>query len=153
MVTVPIHKDVLNYEPKVFALLTARTLKFTLVALALGIGVGALCLGVLRMGTDVAVYPIMIATLPVFLLGWARPCKMRPEELLPYLLRAYFLPQRLVYEPTPVIEKDPAALRHAGKERQDNGKPEDRLQRHYARLRGERGIEADWAGAPLDPRR
>lgn len=154
MVTVPVHKDVYNYEPKVLFILTARTLAFTAVALALGIGVGALCLGPLGLGTDVAIYPIMLVSLPVFFFGYARPYHMLPEELAPYLVRAVFLPQNLKYESAPavtgaLIEAGHVRELRTGRRPQDADKSPAGVQRHYAQVRRERGVEGFYPAEPL----
>lgn len=154
MVSAPVHKDVYNYEPKVLFILTARTLAFTGAALALGIVVGAICLGALGLSTDVAIYPIMCVALPVFLFGYARPHKMKPEELLPYLLRAVYLPQRLDYAPQGELARDLAASGHYRKPRKtrrptDAEKRPQGVHRHYARVRRLRGIESVYPAEPL----
>lgn len=142
MVTVPIHKDILAYEPKVAFILTQRTLTFTGIALAASLLVGWVSMGLLGLGTDVAIYPIMLVSLPIWFVGYCRPHKMKPEDLAPYWLRNVFLEQRLPYVSTanlaarlPVGQVDAAAR----KERYDSVPPQ--VQRHYAKLRRRRGIE------------
>lgn len=154
MVTVPVHKDIYAYEPKVLFILTARTLAFTAVALALGIAVGAVCLGPLGLSTDVAIYPIMLVSLPVFFFGYARPFKMKPEELVPYMLRAYFLPQNLTYSSNPSVTGELREAGHAreliaGRRPQDAEKQPAGVQRHYAEIRRQRGVEGFYPAEPL----
>lgn len=142
MVTVPIHKDILAYEPKVAFILTQRTLTFTAVALAAAILVGWVTLGPMGLGTDVAIYPIMLVTLPIWFFGYCRPYKMKPEELAPLWLRSTFTSQQLAYVSTPnlasrlPVDQVDAKTRS---ERYCNAVPQ--VQRHYAKLKRKRGIE------------
>lgn len=103
MITVPIHKDVMAYEPKVLGMLTARTLAFTIVASVLGLGIGWLCLVPLNIDSSIVPIPVMIVTLPIWFFGYARPCGMKPEVLAPLWLRNTFLNQQLVYVSTPYL--------------------------------------------------
>ena len=142
MVTVPIHKDILAYEPKVAFILTQRTLVFTGVALAVALLVGWVTLGVMGLGTDVAIYPIMLVTLPIWFVGYCRPYKMKPEDLAPFWLRSMFTDQRLPYVSSPnlaarlPISQVDAKIRS---ERYHNAVPQ--VQEHYAKLKRKRGIE------------
>lgn len=153
MVTVLIHKDILAYEPKVAFILTQRTLVFSGVAVAAAIAIGWVCMGVIGLDTDVAIYPIMLVCLPIFFLGYCRPLKMKPEDLAPFWLRGTFLPQQLTYVSTPNLTRRlPVSQVDARtrNERYDSAPLE--VQRHYAKLKRTRGIEGYDSRECLDGR-
>lgn len=158
MITVPVHKDVLSYEPKVIAVLTQRTLVFTGVAVGAGILTGALTMGVLGLPPEAAMYPIMLVALPIWAVGYLRPCGVKPEQLAPYWLRSTFLPQQLTHVSNAHLKgRVPAA--GLGRDAMTEGYANvsaRTVQRHYAKLRGIRGIEGydptESLGVSLDPR-
>lgn len=144
MLTVPVHKDVLNYEPTVVGFLTKRTLVFTAAALSVAIAVGLALIAGLGVDSDVAMYPIMATTLPLWFFGYARPYGCKPEEIAPSWIRHRFLPQQLTYVSTPVLlaKVAPAGMPTSTlKERY----PEHvrKVQRHYEKIRSARGFEGD----------
>lgn len=144
MLIVPIHKDVLSYEPKVVAFLTQRTLVFTIAAVLVAVALGVLLIGVFGVASDVAMYPIMAVTMPLWFFGYARPYKCKPEEIAPHWLRHKFLPQQLTYVSTPVLtgEVDPSTMpRRTLSERYPDHVR--KVQRHYEKLRTKRGFEGD----------
>lgn len=142
MVTVPVHKDILAYEPKVAFILTQRTLTFTAVAVGVALALGWLLMEVCGLGTEVAIYPIMAATLPVWAMGYCRPCKMKPEDLAPYWLRSTFLDQKLPYVSTAnLAARLPEGQVDAAARKERYGSAVPQVQKHYAKLRRKRGIE------------
>ena len=151
MVTVPVHKDILSYEPKVAFILTKRTLVFTGIALVAGLLMGLLTLVVLGLPMEIAVYPICGIAFPVWAVGFARPFKMRPEELAPFWLRSTFTNQELHYVSTPALagrkatECMPSDVRRHVVGLTD----ETYIQRHYKKLRTSQGIETYDPGIDL----
>ena len=147
MLTVPIHKDVLAYEPKVVAFLTQRTLVFTAAAVGVAIPLGIVLIGVLGVPSDVAMYPIMAITMPLWFFGYARPYKCKPEEIAPHWLRHKFLNQKLTHVSTPVLagRADPSTQPRAILNERCPSHVR-KVQRHYGKLRRQRGIEG------FDPR-
>lgn len=143
MITVPVHKDVYAYEPKVVWMLTKRTLVFSAVGGGLGLLLGA-CVLALGLPSDVSTYAAIFATLPVWYFGFARPCKMKPEKLAPFWLRHRFCDQTVRYCSSAVLRGQcPPDMFSA--EIRDERYPTDVRQEtnpHYAKLRSRRGIEA-----------
>lgn len=151
MITVPVHKDVYSYEPKVLWMLTQRTLVFSAVGAAAGLAIGAaLTLG-LHLPTNVMMYAVLIITLPIWYFGFARPCKMKPEALAPFWLRHTFLTQEVVYASSPVINNtcDPSMFGSDVAKERYNKDAQPPIQPHYAKLRRADGIEAYDPGESL----
>lgn len=145
MITVPVHKDVYAYEPKIVWMLTRRTLAFSAAGGALGLAAGALITFVLRLPSDVSTYAAIVITLPIWYFGFARPCKMKPEKLAPFWLRHLFSDQTVRYCSSAVVDRrcDPDMFSAEIKnERYAIDVRKEATQPHYARLRRERGIEA-----------
>lgn len=145
MITVPVHKDVYAYEPKIVWMLTRRTLVFSCAGCALGLAAGALITLVLGLPSDVSTYAAIFVTLPVWFFGFARPCKMKPEKLAPFWLRHRFSDQTVRYCSAAVVGGHcPPDMFSA--EIKDERFPIDvrkeATQPHYAKLRRARGIEA-----------
>lgn len=142
MITVAVHKDLLNYEPKVLLILTRRTLVFTFVAVATGIAVTlALHLG-LGVSVDDAMLAVIVVALPIWFVGYARPCHMTPERLAPFWLRHHFLKQQLVHVSTPHLEGSAPLAAASSKKIEERHLDHVRtIQKHYRKVRGKRGIE------------
>lgn len=83
MLSVQIHKDVLEYKPKVVAGLTGRTLA----ALAAGCGFallfGVFCTFVLHIDSGTVMYVVWIAAAPAALVGFYQPHGLPFEKFLP----------------------------------------------------------------------
>lgn len=144
MITVPVHKDVLSYEPKVFLMLTNRTLVFTAAAGGLAIALAAVGMGILGLDSNVLTYVIGFVTLPIWYFGFARPFKMKPEDLAPLWLRQTFISQQLPYVSSPVLEQaaDPSGMAGEITSERYPQYAQPQVQRHYEKLRQSRGIEA-----------
>lgn len=144
MVTVAVHKDVLNYEPHVAFGMSRRKLTYMGIAIAMGLVVGWLCIGVAGMGTDVAIYPIMICAIPFFFLGFMKPYNMQTTDFVSFWLMATWLEQQLPYVSTPNLrgQVDPDAYTQQIRyERDPKHAHKKEVQRHYAKLRTQRGVE------------
>lgn len=145
MITVPVHKDVYAYEPKIVWMLTRRTLVFTAAGGALGLVAGVLITFVLRLPSDISTYAAIFVTLPVWFFGFARPCKMMPEKLAPFWLRHRFKDQTVRYCCSAVVDGrcDPGMFSAEIKsERYAIDVRKEATQPHYAKLRRRPGIEA-----------
>ena len=145
MISIPIHKDISHYEPKVLAGLTGRTLAFTALALAVAILIGLLV--VLGLGQDPTDMPwaavIMAATAGFWAMGYVRPLGMRFEEWASLALRGNMTNQRLVYRSTGDLGRGPRPKCGLSKETHVRKEEADQpgLERSYARLRRKRGVE------------
>lgn len=140
MLSVPIHKDFLSYEPKIIAGLTKRTLVFSALAVGSGVAIGFFMNFVLGLNPTQHSLPIMVVCTPFWLLGYARPHDMKPEVFLLHWIRLNLMPQKIVYR----TRRFPGASeRMQAKELRDGivRKEPPRVQRHYAKLRHRRGIE------------
>lgn len=140
MLSVPIHKDFLTYEPKVIAGLTRRTLVFTVLAVGAGLAVGLIMAFVLKIDPSENYIPIMAISTPFWVLGYMKPHEMKPEVFLLHWIRLNLMPQKIVYR----TRRFPGASeRMQAKELRDGNvrKEPPRVQRHYAKLRRRRGIE------------
>lgn len=146
MLSIPIHKDISKYEQKIALGLTARTLTFSALALALGLAEGAY--GWLVLGLSAVEAPmmpvIMGSTVGLWILGYWKPLGLRFETFASLWLRHTFGTQRLCYQSSVALGRAPRPevgyakdthLRVAGLVR------EPKVQRHYERLRCRRGIE------------
>lgn len=145
MLSIPIHKDIGAYEPKIVAGMTSRTLVFTALALGTGAGLGSFVFFVL--GQDPTEFPwvllIMGASLGFWLLGYQRPLGLRFEEFASLWIRHRLFPQRLVYASSDALGR---GCRYGMIAREchvwdGKAKPGERVQPAYARLRAEQGIE------------
>lgn len=94
---IPVHRNLLDYEKKIGRSLTARTAAFTAGALGAGLAVGAACWFALRVPWSVAQFAVLAVTVPLWALGFARPCGMKPEKWWPYGRRTLFGRMRLEY--------------------------------------------------------
>lgn len=139
MITVPVHKDVYNYEPKVVMMLTKRTLVFSALAVACGLALYFLVTAALRVPSSYALYLVVIGTLPLWYLGFARPYDMKPETLAPFWLRQRFTDQKITYTSCAALAAR-ARAEEAGKGYVTDAQPP--IQPSYAKLRRTRGIEA-----------
>lgn len=87
MYTTEIHKDLTSYRAKVVAGLTARSLFFSIAAVAVGVLVGAYLTWVLGFDLDDVSSLVYAATIPFWALGFWEPLGMMPEKWLPLYLR------------------------------------------------------------------
>ena len=123
------------------AILTRRTLVFTAVAFASGIAV-TLGLSLVGVAPDDAMFAVVVVALPIWFVGFARPCHMTPERLAPYWLRHHFLRQQLVHVSTPYLTGSaPLAAVPSSKITERHDEHVRTTQRHYRKVRRKRGIE------------
>lgn len=111
---IAVHRDLLHYEKKIGRSLTARTAAFTAGALAAGLSVGAACWFVLRIPWSVAQFAVLFVTVPLWAVGFARPCGMKPEEWWPYGRRTLFGKMRLDYTTAGRMPERPRFERKGG---------------------------------------
>lgn len=87
MLSVTVHKDITEYEPKIVGQLTARTLGCIAGALGVSVIIGSYFYFVLGLGYEVSMYAIITAAIPLWALGFWRPLGMKPEEFIPLWMR------------------------------------------------------------------
>lgn len=145
MLSVPIHKDVTSYEPKVVAGLTARTLAFSGLAVGSGVLVGAIAFFAFHADPSDMIPMTLIgcASLPWWLLGYTKPHGMKPEVFALHWIRQNLMQQKICYRSSrmPVDARNKVGNT---KELCSNGTVQKRrqaVQRHYAKLRTRHGIE------------
>lgn len=141
MLSMEIHKDVMAYQPKLLAGLTGRTLLFTGLAVGVGVAVGGL---EFALGLDPSehVVPIMVASLPFWLVGYYEPHGLKFEVFCLHWLRHSLFPQRILYRSRPL----PAGVANAICSQEvrpdvDSRRFASKVQPRYAALRRRRGIE------------
>lgn len=134
MISIPIHKDISKYEPKIVGGLTARTLLFTTLAIVVGLVVG-LFVG-LVLGGDVSEFPWIFlelgATAGLWAMGYIRPLDLRFEEWASLWVRQNLTNQRLAYSSA-------CSLGVGARERA--GREERKVSEAYSKLRARKGIE------------
>lgn len=128
-----VHRNLLGYEKKIGRSVTARTAAFTGAALAAGLAAGAGAWLLLRIPWSVAQFAVLAVTVPVWALGFARPCGMKPERWWPYGRRRVLGLSRLAYE---AGERFPAPRRL-----RKRGGEWDVLQEAWAARERRRGVE------------
>lgn len=145
MLSIPIHKDVASYEPKIVAGMTGRTLVFTVLAVVTAAVTGIIIYAVL--GQDPTSFPWMlfVIVLPMgfWLLGYQRPLGLKFEEFASLWVRHRFFKQRLLYASSDALGRGPRYERlarecHAWDA--DAGK-RTHVTESYAKLRKQQGIE------------
>lgn len=100
MLSVAIHKDISEYEPKIIGKMTLRTL----VSITGAVGCSIVCALYLYfvLGLMVGDYMMIIyaVSLPFWSCGFIRPCGMPFEKFVPLWFRARFTDDRIFYVPT-----------------------------------------------------
>lgn len=145
MLSVPIHKDVTAYEPKVVAGLTARTLAFSGLAVGSGVIVGAVTYLVFHADPSDMLPMTLIGcvSLPWWLLGYTKPHGMKAEVFALHWIRQHLMQQKICYR-SPRVPVEARNRVGNAKELCSDGTVQARrqgVQRHYAKLRRSRGIE------------
>lgn len=129
MLSVAVHKDVGEYQPKIVGKLTLRSLICTGLALVMAVAVGAYSWFVLGISTDVSQYAIFATALPIWAAGFWRPKGMMAEEFVPLWLAHTFTDNRIFYA---------SSASRLG----FIARPKTQLSKSYAKLAKTKGIEA-----------
>lgn len=107
----PVPKDPAEYQAKVFAGLTARSLAALAVGLALALAV-AICASAAGLPPRAAALPAMAVVTACFIAGYAEPYGLPLADALPVLVDAATGPSVLLYESRPALgrrEREAAA--------------------------------------------
>lgn len=136
MLSVAVHKDLGEYQPKIIGKLTARTLVSIAGALLLSVLTGCYLFFVLGLDVGDNMVVIYAVSLPFWLCGFFKPKGMPFEKFFPLWLLYKLTENRLHYTPTMFrigLVSQPG--RHVKKEGSIYAKP-------YRKLLQQRGIEA-----------
>lgn len=149
MLSVPVHKDVTEYQPKVIGGLTARTIICIGAAVGCALAFGMLCTFVFHVDINDVIYLVWLAAAPAALLGFFTPHGMNFEKFAPLWLAHNFNEQCLVYVSASnrgEFKAEKAALEkeYADGRKKANGKELSRLYRTN-------GIEMWEPGGRLEP--
>lgn len=97
MLSVAVHKDIGEYTEKVVGKLSARTLACTAGGLLASVAAAALSNLALGIPVDAATLPVMIASMPFWLMGFWRPKGLTAERFAVLLARHVLSDGVLVY--------------------------------------------------------
>ena len=136
MLSVTVHKDIAEYQPKVVGKMTGRTLVSVAGALGVSVLTGVYLYFVLGLNPGDYMMVIYAVSLPFWCCGFIRPKGMPFEKFVPLWLRAKVTDDRIFYTPSMTqsgLVRDPDI--HTQKKGSIYGK--------YYRKQGElKGIEA-----------
>ena len=100
MLSVPVHKDIGEYEPKIIGKMTARTLICVLGALGLSVIAGLYMYFVIGVNPRDYMMVIYALSLPFWACGFLRPHGMKFEQFAMYWFLHNFSRTTLYYRPT-----------------------------------------------------
>ena len=89
MLSVPVHKDVTEYQPKVIGGLTARTIICIGAAVGCALAFGLLCTFVFHVDINEVIYLVWLAAAPAALIGFYTPHGMNFEKFAPLWLALF----------------------------------------------------------------
>lgn len=149
MLSVPVHKDVTEYQPKVIGGLTARTIICIGAAVGSALAFGMLCTFVFHVDINDVIYLVWLAAAPAALLGFYTPHGMNFEKFAPLWLAHNFNEQCLVYVSASnrgefKVEADALEKEYANARGKANGKKLEKLYKTN-------GIEMWEPGGQLEP--
>lgn len=137
MLSVAVHKDVAEYQPKIIGKLTARTLVSIVGAIGASLIVGLYCHFILGIPAGDAMYVIYAVSLPFWCIGFMRPKGMPFEQFVPLWIQHRFTNNRILY--TSSIYR--SGLSDAGADKKASA-PDENLSRNWEKLKRTNGIEA-----------
>lgn len=133
MLSVAVHKDIGEYQPKLIGKMTTRTLASIAGALGASILAGLYIYFVLGLAVGDCMFVIYAVSLPFWACGFVRPSGMKFEEFVPLWLRANFTSDRIFYVPSHIragLVADPCDTKRR------KGRSYDKYQRKQRSLRG-----------------
>lgn len=134
MLSVAMHKDIGEYEPKIIGKLTARTLVCICGAVGLSVAAGVYMYFVLGLNPGDNMLPIYAVSLPFWACGFLRPKGMKFELFALYWALHNFSDTTLCYRPSMYRI---GLVRRFG----DGKKKGETYERKYRKLLKRRGIE------------
>lgn len=135
MLSVAVHKDIAEYQPKLIGKMTTRTLVSIAGALLVSVLAGLYIYFVLGLNVGDNTMIIYAVSLPFWCIGFVKPCGMPFEQFAPLWFKANFTNDRIFYKPS---------MRLAGLFTEtDEAKQKGTIYGKHYRKQGElRGIEA-----------
>lgn len=134
MLSVAVHKDIAEYQPKIVGKMTMRTLVSITGALSVSVLAGLYIYFVLGLNVSDCTYFIYAVSLPFWCVGFVKPCGMPFEQFAPLWLKANFTNDRIFYKPS---------MRLAGLlSESENSKQKGTYGKHYRKQGNLRGIES-----------
>ena len=100
MLSVAVHKDIAEYQPKIVGKMTMRTLVSITGALSVSVLAGLYIYFVLGLNVSDCTYFIYAVSLPFWCVGFVKPCGMPFEQFAPLWLKANFTNDRIFYKPS-----------------------------------------------------
>jgi hypothetical protein len=128
--SVVIHKDVAEYQPKLIGGLTTRTLICIVGALGMSILTGIYIYFVLGLNVADNAWMIYVVSMPFWLCGFIRPRGMKFEEYASLWLRHQISDNRLPHIPSMI------KMGYVDKKTRSRAKKYDKLYRKFTRSRG-----------------
>lgn len=119
MLSVAVHKDVGEYQPKIVGKLTLRTLGCIAAALGISLVTGLYMYFVLGLDVEQFQVVIMALSLPFWAMGFWRPKGLKAEVYAKYWLEYNFTNKQIFYKPSFVLIEEGTldAGKKKGKER------------------------------------
>ena len=135
MLSVAVHKDIAEYQPKIVGKMTMRTLVSITGALSVSVLAGLYIYFVLGLNVSDCTFFIYAVSLPFWCVGFVKPCGMPFEQFAPLWLKANFTNDRIFYQPS---------MRLAGLlSESENSKQKGTIYgKHYRKQGNLRGIES-----------
>ena len=134
MLSVAVHKDIAEYQPKVVGKLTMRTFVSICGALGCSVLTGLYIYFVLGLNVGDNMMLIYAVSLPFWCCGFVRPKGMPFEQFAPLWLKAKFSDDRIFYLPS---------MRRCGLIAEDDNKKKGKVYgKHYRKQCNLKGIEA-----------
>lgn len=137
MLSVAVHKDVSEYEPKIVGKLTLRTLACIAAAIGITLAVSGYCTWVLGLSSTFVTYTSFAISIPFWLMGFFRPKGMKFEVFARYFAEYELHDKKLFYEPSFMLV---GLVEKAGGKKPEKG--EKTYDKHYRKFVSEPGIEA-----------
>lgn len=103
MLSVAVHKDVGEYQPKIIGKMTARTLGCIAAALAVSLVSGLYLYYVLGFGVEQFQPVVMVLSLPFWAMGFWRPKGLKAEVYAKYWIEYNFTRKQVFYKPSFVL--------------------------------------------------
>lgn len=98
MLYVKVHKEIKEYDEKLFLKLSGRQLLFGLLAISIGVSLYLLCVFVLRMPSSIVSYLVMFISFPIFAIGFLKINGMSFDKYFQKVIQFYYHKQKLVYD-------------------------------------------------------
>lgn len=100
MLSVAVHKDIGEYQPKLVGKMTSRTLASIAGALGIALATGLYMYFVIGINPGDYMMVIYAVSLPFWCCGFIKPHGMAFEQFVPLWMRAYFGSDRIFYIPS-----------------------------------------------------